>query len=78
MEIAEVKDGYELKIGDMVIIDNPWVKRTYKIHRVTKIYAFAKCNNVSEVKFPKIYNSFHFSSIPRNTWDTNSYRVVSK
>lgn len=68
-----------IQVGDVIQIDTGLgVPTNYKVHRVTKHYAFVKWNEKAEGKFPRIYNSFNFCVLPRPKWNTTKYQVLIK
>lgn len=73
--MKKATDGYEIKVGDIIKTEHVFGKKTYSVHRVTKKYAFVKYNDVAEGKFPRIYDSFWFSSLPRQAYNTTKYSL---
>lgn len=69
-------DGYELKVGDKILINNRLTKPTaYTVHRVTKNYAFVMWNDIAEGKFPRVVD-WRFQSLPRHQFNMNTYEVI--
>lgn len=75
MKYASVEDGHEIQIGDLITADGGFGKSKHLVHRVTKKYAFVKYNDVAEGKFPRVYDSFWFCSLPKQKWQTTTYKV---
>lgn len=65
--------GYELQVGDVVMVKN-WIKMSYyTITSTTKKYATSQQDGY-KIRFPIEYNQ-QFKALPREKWDTNEYAV---
>lgn len=74
MKAYPLKEGAELQVGDYVKHDTPYRVAWFPIHRVTAKYAFAKYNDTAEGKFPRVYQSSTFTTLPRQIWSTNDFK----
>ena len=72
------ENGYEIQIGDIIQIDNPFGTRNKEVTRVTEKFAYYPNNEVSESKFKRIYSSFGWGSLPREKYPMNHYKVFKK
>ena len=78
-KLRKLNDHETVEIGDIIETDTRgFGVRNYTIYRVTKTMAFVKYNDVADGKFPRVYVSFGYSSIPRPEWPTNIYTVYRK
>lgn len=68
------KENYQIKVGDHIVSRHSFGGSNWKVHRVTKLYAFVWYNDVAEGKFPRKYG-WCFMPLPRAKWNTTSYEV---
>jgi hypothetical protein len=75
----KAEDGYQIQVGDIIQSIHPaFGTRNRTVHRITSKYAFVKDNELSETKFPRIYNDFNFEPFPHQKWRTVNYTVYKK
>lgn len=68
--------GYEIQVGD-VIKSSGLTTHLFKVHRVTKKFAFVRYNEIAEGKFPRIYG-YAFEPYPRQKWNMTNYEILIK
>ena len=75
MKVRKLTDGEEIQVGDYIRAEHMGIggKSHYKVHRVTKRYAFVRYNDVAEGKYPRVYVELGFVSLPRQQWCTTTY-----
>jgi hypothetical protein len=67
-------DGYLIQVGDVIRAEHALGTSNFRVHRVTKNYAFVRFNEIAEGKFPRQYG-FGFGRRPREIWQTTNYIV---
>lgn len=85
VKYRELQENELLEINDFVVVQSILGRRQYKITRLTKTLAVCKCNRSTkerpndfiDIRFNKRYG-FGFGFYPRDTWDSNAYRVYRK
>jgi hypothetical protein len=70
-----LESGEQLKVGDVIVHKHCFGGGKYRVHRVSKKYAFVKYNDVAEGKYPIVFD-MRFESLPRKTWGTTTYSVI--
>lgn len=83
--MRELKDKEQLKVGDWIITHHAlWGKRKYPITRVTKTMAMSvkprtkeNPEDTFETRFPRIYSTFGYQSIPYEMWNTMQYTAYT-
>ena len=71
-------EEYEIQVGDRIIQESCFGKITYTVHRVTKLYALVRCNDVYEQKFKRVCYGNDVEPVPYEKWRTVGYFLVKK
>lgn len=70
--------GHELNVGDIIEVSEIIGQGTrYKVHRVTKKYAFVMWNEVGEGKFPRTYMP-GFRYLPKDKWNNTTFTIYKQ
>ncbi len=76
-EYIEAEQGYEIQVGDKILIKSFVSTSVYTVRRVTAKYSFVKYNEHAEGRFPRTY-SWGFQSLPKERWNMTEYKVYRK
>ena len=75
MKYEKLKDGEQLQVGYILVHITAFGNQKYKVYILTKKYAWVKYNDVAEGKFPLIYSDFGFTSLPKQHYETSTWKA---
>ena len=72
--MKKIEEGQQIEVGDLIQMKNYAGVKNWRVHRVTKKFAFVRWNDVSEGKFRRTVHP-GFQPLPFTRWLTAKYSV---
>lgn len=69
--------GYNLCVGDIIIVKHAYGQNRYDITILSKKFAFAKVSEQHEAKFPLEYN-ISFQVLPKQRYHNHEYLIYTE
>jgi hypothetical protein len=76
MKGIRLKEGDGLQVGDVLVRKTRFGTSIFPVVRITKKYAFVRYNDVSEGKYPNVYERFGFGPRLSETLRISEYYVL--